>query len=63
MDETFNDDPVEFEYRTGDGKVTQIETLEVMEYGDAKDWIYCLWLNDSCKQIQRALFLLSVQSQ
>ena len=36
MDETFNDDPVEFEYRTRDGKVTQIETLEVMEYGDAK---------------------------
>jgi ATP-dependent Lon protease len=36
MDETFNDDPVEFEYRTRDGKLTQIETLEVMEYGDAK---------------------------
>jgi ATP-dependent Lon protease len=36
MDETFNDDPVKFEYKTRDGKVTQIETLEVMEYGDAK---------------------------
>ena len=36
MDETFNDDPVKFEYKTKDGKVVQIETLEVMEYGDAK---------------------------
>lgn len=36
MDETFNDDPVKFEYKTRDGKATQIETLEVMEYGDAK---------------------------
>lgn len=36
MDETFNDDPVKFEYKTRDGKVTQIETLEVMEYGDAR---------------------------
>jgi ATP-dependent Lon protease len=26
MDETFNDDPVKFEYKTRDGKVTQIET-------------------------------------
>ena len=36
MDETFNDDPVEFSYRTKDGKLFSIETLEVMEYGDAK---------------------------
>jgi len=36
MDETFNDEVVDFEYRTMDGKLHQIETLEVMEYGDAK---------------------------
>ena len=36
MDETFNDDPVDFSYRTKDGKLFYIETLEVMEYGDAK---------------------------
>lgn len=36
MDETFNDEVVDFEYRTRDGKLHQIETLEVMEYGDAK---------------------------
>jgi len=36
MDETFNDDPVDFSYRTKDGKLFSIETLEVMEYGDAK---------------------------
>lgn len=36
MDETFNDEVVNFEYRTKDGKLHQIETLEVMEYGDAR---------------------------
>jgi ATP-dependent Lon protease len=36
MDETFNDEQVDFEYRTKDGKLFSIETLEVMEYGDAK---------------------------
>jgi ATP-dependent Lon protease len=36
MDETFNDEVVNFEYRTHDGKTHQIETLEVMEYGDAR---------------------------
>ncbi len=36
MDETFNDEVVDFEYKTKDGKLHQIETLEVMEYGDAK---------------------------
>lgn len=36
MDETFNDDIVNFEYTTRNGKVHKIETLEVMEYGDAK---------------------------
>jgi ATP-dependent Lon protease len=36
MDETFNDDPVDFSYKTKDGKLFSIETLEVMEYGDAK---------------------------
>lgn len=36
MDETFNDEVVNFEYRTRDGKLHQIETLEVMEYGDAR---------------------------
>ncbi len=36
MDETFNDDPVAFEYKSRDGRKVSIETLEVMEYGDAK---------------------------
>jgi len=36
MDETFNDEQVDFSYRTKDGKLFSIETLEVMEYGDAK---------------------------
>lgn len=36
MDETFNDDVVNFEYKTKEGKLFQIETLEVMEYGDVK---------------------------
>jgi ATP-dependent Lon protease len=36
MDETFNDEHVSFEYTTSDGKLYQIETLEVQEYGDPK---------------------------
>lgn len=36
MDETFNDEVVNFEYKTKDGKVHKIETLEIMEYGDEK---------------------------
>jgi ATP-dependent Lon protease len=36
MDETFNDEQVLFEYTSSDGKIIEIETLEVMEYGDAK---------------------------
>lgn len=36
MDETFNDDPVEFAYKARDGRVVSVETLEVTEYGDAK---------------------------
>lgn len=36
MDETFNDEVVNFEYRTRDGKLHTLETLEVMEFGDAK---------------------------
>jgi ATP-dependent Lon protease len=36
MDETFNDEVVLFEYTTKAGKVVRIETLEVLEYGDAK---------------------------
>lgn len=36
MDETFNDEVVNFEYTTKDGKLYKIETLEVLEYGDAK---------------------------
>lgn len=36
MDETFNDEVVNFEYTTSSGKVHKIETLEVIEYGDAK---------------------------
>ena len=34
MDETFNDDIVHFSYTTADGKEHNIETLEVLEYGD-----------------------------
>lgn len=36
MDETFNDELVNFEYQTKDGKKYSVETLEVLEYGDAK---------------------------
>lgn len=36
MDETFNDEGVHFHYKTTDGKTHVIETLEVLEYGDAK---------------------------
>ena len=36
MDETFNDEIVKFEYTTKEGKVCRIETLEVLEYGDAR---------------------------
>lgn len=36
MDETFNDEVVKFEYTTKAGKLHAIETLEVLEYGDAK---------------------------
>src|SRR5690606_20294070 len=33
MDETFNDDPVTFSYEDKEGLVTQIQTLEELEYG------------------------------
>lgn len=36
MDETFNDEVVNFEYTTANGKVYKIETLEVLEFGDPK---------------------------
>ncbi len=36
MDETFNDEIVHFNYKTRDGKIHEIETLEVLEYGDFK---------------------------
>jgi len=35
MDETFNDQ-VQFEYIALNGKINKVETLEVLEYGDAK---------------------------
>jgi ATP-dependent Lon protease len=36
MDETFNDEIVNFEYKDKSGKVFKIETLETLEYGDFK---------------------------
>jgi ATP-dependent Lon protease len=36
MDETFNDEVVNFEYVDKTGKLFKIETLEVLEYGDVK---------------------------
>jgi ATP-dependent Lon protease len=36
MDETFNDEVVQFEYTTTNGKTIAIETLEILEYGDEK---------------------------
>lgn len=36
MDETFNDEIVNFEYTDKSGKNTSVETLEVLEYGDTK---------------------------
>lgn len=37
MDETFNDDPVDFEYTDKDGTKYAVETLEEIEYGELKD--------------------------
>jgi ATP-dependent Lon protease len=36
MDETFNDEVVNFEYSDRSGKLFRIETLEVLEFGDPK---------------------------
>ena len=36
MDETFNDEQVDFEYTNKVGKKFEVETLEVLEYGDPK---------------------------
>ena len=36
MDETFNDEVVNFQYKSKKGDVHKIETLEIMEYGDEK---------------------------
>ena len=36
MDETFNDEQVDFEYKNKVGKKFEVETLEVLEYGDPK---------------------------
>ena len=36
MDETFNDEVVNFEYTDRSGKLFRIETLEVLEFGDPK---------------------------
>ena len=36
MDETFNDEIVDFSYTGKNGQMYQIETLEVLEYGDEK---------------------------
>lgn len=36
MDETFNDEVVNFQYKTKGGDTHKIETLEIMEYGDEK---------------------------
>jgi ATP-dependent Lon protease len=36
MDETFNDEVVHFNYKTRDGKIHEVETLEILEYGDFK---------------------------
>lgn len=34
MDETFNEDPVYFEYTDNEGEITKIQTLEEIEYAD-----------------------------
>jgi|AntDeeMinimDraft_5_1070356.scaffolds.fasta_scaffold03863_2 ATP-dependent Lon protease len=36
MDETFNDEVVNFQYEMKSGDIHKIETLEIMEYGDEK---------------------------
>jgi len=40
MDETFNDDPVYFEYVSMDGNKFEVQTLEEIEYGVPKDIIH-----------------------
>lgn len=41
MDETFNDEIVNFEYSLPNGKICKIESLEVLEFGDTKLNILC----------------------
>lgn len=50
MDETFNDDPVFFEYEDSEGKKYSIETLEESEYGDLKESSADVENNDNLPQ-------------
>lgn len=57
MDETFNDEVVNFEYTDRSGKLFKIETLEVLEYGDPKLGI------ETSSNLDATVELTALQSQ
>jgi len=57
MDETFNDEVVNFEYTDRTGKLFKIETLEVLEYGDPKLGI------ETSSNLEATLEINELQSQ
>lgn len=57
MDETFNDEVVNFEYTDRTGKLFKIETLEVLEYGDPKLGI------ETSSNLDATVELTALQSQ
>ncbi len=59
MDETFNDEVVHFHYQTSDGKTHDIETLEVLEYGDFKLGIQPGGIKQNGKEITENLVVAS----
>lgn len=57
MDETFNDEVVNFEYSDRSGKLFRIETLEVLEFGDPKLGI------EPSTNLEETIEITEIQSQ
>ena len=57
MDETFNDEVVNFEYSDRSGKLFRIETLEVLEFGDPKLGI------EPSSNLEETIEITEIQSQ
>lgn len=57
MDETFNDEVVNFEYSDRSGKLIRIETLEVLEFGDLKLGI------EPSSNLEETIEITEIQSQ